>query len=321
MTDKRPGRYVTYKRATQSFMTWLNKASKLKTTGVAAILDKVGAVVSQAMHPPPGVLSDLRTSIRLRQEVSSMYARLSPNTTSENFRHTHFISVLQGAYDGLAAMVSATSTRASQTEGKTEKETDESFLANSFAALQAQQPATDTSADECDIKAGPVSAPEGVLVGCEARLKGLSNRPDLNGKLCYADSFVKETGRYRIWFSGHCMSVKPENLEKSESGTKELLVGETAAVEAEFLLLDMMEVMQEIDKAWTEYKSGTISLLAATAVTNECIRYIQLLASNLELRWKMLKTLEDVIAAGLLGGYLNARTHLHTRTMRTPRHG
>ncbi|EQC39153.1 hypothetical protein SDRG_03359 [Saprolegnia diclina VS20] len=59
-------------------------------------------------------------------------------------------------------------------------------------------------------------------------------------------------------------------------------------------VLDMDELMGEVHAVWAAFKQGETTLLAATAVTNHCVRVVESLASELCLELPYLKTLGDV---------------------------
>ncbi|EQC24905.1 hypothetical protein SDRG_17202 [Saprolegnia diclina VS20] len=51
------------------------------------------------------------------------------------------------------------------------------------------------------------------------------------------------------------------------------------------LILDMDELMGEVHAVWAAFKQGETTLVAATAVTNHCVRVIESQASDLHRRW------------------------------------
>jgi hypothetical protein len=68
--------------------------------------------------------------------------------------------------------------------------------------------------------------------------------------------------------------IKPDNLsaEQEEGGD---LLGETVIFEAGCLLVDLDRLLSEIDAVWDEYRQGGTGLLAATAMTNACVRHAE----------------------------------------------
>jgi hypothetical protein len=65
-------------------------------------------------------------------------------------------------------------------------------------------------------------------------------------------------------------------------------------------LLDLEAAFGEVDSAWEDLAQERIGLLAATAVSSECVRHVQELAASLALTHPALSTLERVVSAAYL---------------------
>jgi hypothetical protein len=213
----------------------------------------VGVIVLQCTPPLASVFDDLRISIKLRKEMHAMHTRkFDSEANKDNASHAHYISVLEDSYKRLRAIAVDTTSGAVHTEGSS---------LNAFDSLSMDEP-------EMPPEGGLDVRISVDLTHTEVRIRGLSSKTRLNGQLAYAAQYNEDTGRYTVWCAGEGMAIKPENLERCDAAAMQDLLGESAAIEAACLLLDLEGVVASIGEAWRDFKGKHITLLGATAVTH-----------------------------------------------------
>ncbi|EQC42567.1 hypothetical protein SDRG_00297 [Saprolegnia diclina VS20] len=96
--------------------------------------------------------------------------------------------------------------------------------------------------------------------------------------------------------------VPPVEPTRAEASRAKLL----ARIDAEkfrawCFVSDMDELMGEVKAVWRDFKQGKTTLVAATAVTNACVKLVGTLSSELQVEHPYLKTLDEI--AVLLGDH------------------
>lgn len=84
------------------------------------------------------------------------------------------------------------------------------------------------------------------------------------------------------------------------------LFGKSASFVAACIILDLQECLDQITSAWREVREGSLSVLAASAVTNACIARVTSVISEAELMHPHLASLERLIAAAHLSGAVDS---------------
>eukprot|EP01127_Copromyxa_protea_P020261 TRINITY_DN6745_c0_g1_i2.p1 TRINITY_DN6745_c0_g1~~TRINITY_DN6745_c0_g1_i2.p1 ORF type:complete len:790 (-),score=94.38 TRINITY_DN6745_c0_g1_i2:17-2386(-) len=78
-------------------------------------------------------------------------------------------------------------------------------------------------------------------------------------------------------------------------------------------LLDMHELFGYVVKAWRDYKKGTLSIIAASAVTNACVKRIQTLFSLLQLEFPYITEFQHLFLIVFLSDVLDWVRTMHPR--------
>ena len=326
------GRYEAYKRATYSFLHWLEIQVPEFMRTVRSILMAASSLRSKGVVLPANIAQDLRIAITLRKEVHHLYGSNAQQLTPDDERHAHFIEALEKAQVILACSravedQSIVSRTILQSSGDTAHAAP--LLTDVSEDYHTPKSAAAANRDESDIVAlanrfdrltdeeAPDDAePRGdekllSLVGAAILVQGVASQPKLNGQSAVVTGFDHSNGRYevRIDSSGSMIRLKPANVRVRSMAAEEeekYLLGETIEFEAACLLLDLEGVLQHIDVAWQEYGSNIDransqrALLAAAALTNACVRHAERLASAAELHTRHLSCLEHVVCAAYM---------------------
>ena len=267
------GRLQQYKRATASFLRWLAGLAPPKARRAREILLAAQRVAASGVAVPATTIVDLQRAISLRKQVYLMYG-------DKDARHAYFIELLEEVKNILLASSAAGS------DGETPPplKVDVEALANRFEKLVIEE-----SPD------GPTAQP--FLIGAAVRIHSLKGKPELNGKMGYSSKFIAAKGRYCVKIGAEEMLLKPDNLflVAAEEEEESFILGETAEIGAMFLLQDLQTALEAVETAWDDYKEGKCTLLAATALTNACIRHAERLASETEINHPELSSLERVV--------------------------
>uniref|UniRef100_A0A0G4I9T9 Uncharacterized protein n=1 Tax=Chromera velia CCMP2878 TaxID=1169474 RepID=A0A0G4I9T9_9ALVE len=144
---------------------------------------------------------------------------------------------------------------------------------------------------------------EDLFIGRRVEIRGLKNKPELNGSVATVLNYVQESGRYSISCCGVTYAMKPDNLEVvvlSQDAERDQLTGATLAFRATCCLINIQDAFAKVKRAWDDFKAGSIPLLAATAETNACVRYITEIVATCTLEHPELSSLEALATAAFL---------------------
>mmetsp|Transcript_30804 Transcript_30804/g.75120 ORF Transcript_30804/g.75120 Transcript_30804/m.75120 type:complete len:945 (+) Transcript_30804:138-2972(+) len=321
--DDRGFRVRLYKRATKSFLSWLEQVGGAALATVREIVRAVDAVASQQTPVPRHVMLDLEEAICLRKETMKVYQQHGESTTvSSNESHAHFVNTLIDCRERLKACV-AVERRVKEGEkghGNSDSSNAAIPVSNAFEKLKINPPKKDFAAGE------------------EVRLVGLKGAKHFNGKLGRIVSGPGKDGRYVIDLSdgdgdedAHRKSttasqkrIKPENLQQRPGGADEKSQIDPAANTERWgaivvhkdiadkpaselaeggdvffamcFLVDLDDILHIAKDAWRQYKAKTMDLLTATMVTNLCVRSVSRLCAQMQILYPYLKSFDHVIA-------------------------
>ncbi|EQC39990.1 hypothetical protein SDRG_02650 [Saprolegnia diclina VS20] len=95
-----------------------------------------------------------------------------------------------------------------------------------------------------------------------------------------------------------------------------------AAIEADqfraiCFLMDLDELLGDVDHAWSSLKAGESSLVAATAVTNACVKLVSTWSATLHLELPYLETLAEIFALVERGPFLREMMVSHNTSLAT----
>ena len=128
------------------------------------------------------------------------------------------------------------------------------------------------------------NAPEASLDAKLGLVRGV--HPDMPGTL-----EVAVDGTVHNLHPRYLVSVVELVADYSEA---DLLAGATAEFGARCFAMDVASLLAEVERAWADYKASKTTHLAATALTNLCVRHASVWASQLEGQHPVLHRLEHV---------------------------
>ena len=105
----------------------------------------------------------------------------------------------------------------------------------------------------------------------------------------------------RISTAGGGVLARVEGLASGSDPTEaEELSGGSAHFGASCFAVDVEELLTEVDRTWSDYRSGKSTLLVATSETNACVRHASAWAGRLEAEHEGLNRVEHILACAYL---------------------